>query len=57
MPQSYQYRYEATPSSFLAGGRGDLNGDGKFSDFTLEGRVEAGRLRLSPQISETDPEE
>jgi hypothetical protein len=56
-PQKYQYRYEATPSSFLAGGRGDLDGDGRFSDFTLQGRVEAGRLLLSPQFSETDPEE
>jgi len=56
-PQKYQYRYEATPTSFLAGGRGDVDGDNRFSDFTVQGRVEDGVLRVSPTISETDPEE
>lgn len=56
-PQSYQYRYQATPSSFLAGARGDLDGDGRLSDFTLKGEVRSSRLVVSPTISETDPEE
>jgi len=56
-PQAYQYRYDATPSSFLAGGRGDLNGNGKFSDYTIDGRVQATRLLISPTISESDPDE
>lgn len=56
-PQYYQYRYEATAESFVAGGRGDLDGDGVLSDFRLQGRVEGGRLLTSPQILETDPEE
>lgn len=56
-PQYYQYRYEATPSSFLVGGRGDLNGDGRFSDFTITGKVIDSRLVTTPSISETDPEE
>lgn len=56
-PQYYQYRYEATAESFVAGGRGDLNGDGRLSDFRLQGRVEGGLLLVDPHILETDPEE
>jgi hypothetical protein len=56
-PQYYQYRYEATPSSFLAGGRGDLDGDGKLSDFRIRGEVQDSHLVLTPSIEETDPEE
>lgn len=56
-PQRYQYRYEATATSFLAGGRGDLDGDGDLSNFTLTGEVLDGRLVLSPSIEESDPEE
>ena len=57
VPQYYQYRYEATATSFLAGGRGDLDGDGDLSNFTLSGEVRDGRLVLSPSIEESDPEE
>ena len=56
-PQYYQYRYEATPTSFLAGGRGDLNGDGRLSDFTAKGAVVDSHLVVEPSISMTDPEE
>jgi type II secretory pathway pseudopilin PulG len=56
-PQQYQYRYEATATSFLAGGRGDLDGDGVLSNFTARGEVRDGRLMLSPSIEEIDPEE
>jgi hypothetical protein len=56
-PQYYQYRYEATATSFLAGGRGDLDGDGDLSNFTITGEVRDGRLMLSPSIEESDPEE
>lgn len=56
-PQYYQYRYEATPSSFVAGGRGDLNGDGKFSDYRITGEVRDSRLLIAPSILETDPDE
>jgi type II secretory pathway pseudopilin PulG len=56
-PQYYQYRYEATPTSFVAGGRGDLNGNGKYSDFTIKGEIKDTRLILTPSIDETDPDE
>jgi len=56
-PQYYQYRYEATATSFVAGGRGDLDGDGDLSDFRLTGQVHDSSLLISPQILETDPEE
>lgn len=56
-PQYYQYNYTSEASSFKAIGRGDLNGDRVFSRFELEGRVESGVLRLSPALSETNPEE
>jgi hypothetical protein len=57
IPQYYQYRYEATPTSFLAGGRGDMNGDGRLSDFTITGEVRDGRLVPATSINEVDPEE
>jgi type IV pilus assembly protein PilA len=56
-PQYYQYRYEATAASFTAGGRGDLNGDGRFSDFQVQGRIINNAVVLSPTLLETDPEE
>jgi type IV pilus assembly protein PilA len=56
-PQFYQYRYDATATSFVAVGRGDLDGDGRLSTFTLRGAVEAGRLVPAPSIEETDPDE
>jgi hypothetical protein len=56
-PQFYQYRYEATPTSFLAVGRGDLNADGRLSMFALRGTVEDGHIVLAPSLEESDPEE
>jgi type IV pilus assembly protein PilA len=56
-PQYYQYRYEATATSFLAGARGDLDGDGDLANFTITGEVRDGRLVVSPSIEETDPAE
>lgn len=57
MPQYFQYRYEATPSSFTARGRGDLNGDGVFSDFAWSGHVEKGRLVVARSLTEKNTEE
>jgi type IV pilus assembly protein PilA len=56
-PQYYQYNYTSDSTSFKAIGRGDLNGDRVFSRFEVEGRVQDGSLRVSPVISETNPEE
>ena len=56
-PQYYQYGYEATATSFRGIGRGDMNGNGRFSEFTTSGRVQDSRLIIEPYISETDPEE
>jgi type IV pilus assembly protein PilA len=56
-PQYYQYRYEATATSFLANARGDLDGDGDLSNFTIRGEVKDGRVVVSPSIEEDDPEE
>jgi len=55
-PQSYQYEYEATPTSFVARAHGDLNGNGVFSTFAISGRVVDGALRMDP-LSETNPDE
>lgn len=54
--QHYQYRYEATASSFTAGGRG-MNGRDVYSDFTWSGHVEGGRLVIAPEITEKKIEE
>jgi type IV pilus assembly protein PilA len=60
-PQYYQYAYTAYGpgrTSFTATARGDLNGDGKFSTFTVRGRVGAGgNVEIDPRLEETDPEE
>lgn len=56
-PQYYQYRYEATATTFVIGGRGDLDGDGTLSDFRLGGQIRDTRILIAPQILETDPEE
>lgn len=56
-PQYYQYRYTATETTFVGGGRGDLDGDRRFSDFQLAGEVRDSRVVIDLQILETDPEE
>lgn len=57
MPQYFQYRYDATDSSFTARGRGDLNGNGVFSDFTWSGHVQGGKLVIATEVTEKDTEE
>lgn len=57
VPQYFQYVYSATSVSMNAEAHGDLNGDGMFSDFVLEGRVEGAYLVLAPTIRETNPEQ
>ena len=56
-PQYFQYGYAATATGFVITARGDLDGDGQLSTFTIEGKLEGDRLVVAPQITETDPEE
>lgn len=57
-PQYYQYEVQAAPDgkSVKIVARGDLNGDGKHSEFSLSMRIEAdGSLAIDPQLSARDP--
>jgi type IV pilus assembly protein PilA len=60
-PQYYQYSYKsigARRTAFEATARGDLNGDGTFSTFTVRGAVGAGGVvEIAPKIEEAHPEE
>jgi type IV pilus assembly protein PilA len=67
-PQYYQYEYVATASNpgavgddFVAHARGDLNGNGILSDFTLQAEVVSQSdeltLLVAPSIAESQPEE
>jgi type IV pilus assembly protein PilA len=61
-PQYYMYGYTATgfstaTATFDATATGDVNGNGTNSSFSLSGKVENGRLRLAPAISEINPDE
>jgi hypothetical protein len=51
-PQYYQYRYDATDASFIARGRGVVDGDGAVSSFSFSGEVKSGRLVLAPKLTE-----
>ncbi len=67
-PQYYQYDYRAGgnykgpkrglpdpgPNGFEASAEGDLDGDGKTSLFTLTGKVENGRVKLSTELHIAD---
>jgi hypothetical protein len=55
--QYFQYRYDASPSAFTARARGDLDGDGVFSDFMWSGYVGGDKLVIDRQITEKDAEE
>lgn len=55
--QYFQYRYEATPSSFVARGRGDLDRNGVFSEFSWTGKVVAGHVVIAPGITEKNADE
>lgn len=61
VPQYYQYEIKAAKNGESAEiiARGDLNGDGKTSQFKLSIEVDrtTQSLRVSPAIAETDPEE
>jgi type IV pilus assembly protein PilA len=59
-PQYYSYFYGSTgpTGNFSATAKGDLNGDGTASTFTLNGGVNSsGRPTLAPSIGEVSPEE
>lgn len=61
-PQYYVYGYAATGTSadgatFVASANGDLNGDTTASTFTMNGKIQGGRLNLAPSIGEVSPEE
>ncbi len=56
-PQYFQYEYQATATGFVARAHGDLNGDGVFSTFEIEGKLVGDELRVSPSIREENPEE
>ncbi len=53
-PQNFQYDYQATHEGFTATARGDLNGDGVYSSYRIEGVIESGGLQLLP-IEENNP--
>lgn len=63
-PQYYMYNYQAPAgalgaegSEFTATAQGDLNGDTKLSTFEQKGKIQEGRLTVSPSIREDSPEE
>jgi type IV pilus assembly protein PilA len=64
MPQYYQYDYRTSGSgtkpgdTFTVEAKGDLDGDGLTSSFSLTGTIGAGDvLTVSPAVKQTDPEE
>jgi len=63
-PQYYQYNYQATGKgsrvgdSWTATARGDMDGDGTFSTFSIGGHVlSKGVLVNDPTVKESDPTE
>ncbi len=61
-PQYFEYEYAASDTSafsgaFTATAHGDLNGDTKASTFQVFGSAQSGSIAISPNISETNPEE
>ena len=61
-PQYFSYQYTASNTTSTAGAysitaNGDLNGNGVFSTFQLNGKVQAGVINTSPIIAEVNPEE
>jgi Tfp pilus assembly protein PilE len=55
IPQYFQYEYQATAIGFVVRAHGDLNGDGVFSTYELEGRLVGDQLVVPPNILETNP--
>jgi type IV pilus assembly protein PilA len=62
-PQAYQYNYSSDSNGSTMGtliaatARGDLNGDGITSAFTLAGSIQSMALTLAPSLAETNPDE
>jgi len=61
-PQYYMYSYtsgntDANAGNFTAVANGDLNGDGNTSQFTVLGSALSGAVAISPNVSESNPEE
>lgn len=61
-PQYYEYEYasgntSAINGAYTATAHGDLNGDGVYSTFSVQGSAESGAIAISPNIQETNPEE
>ena len=63
-PQYYAYTYNvpsggtsANSGGFSAQAFGDLNGDGNYSTFTVQGSAYSGAVAISPNVQETQPEE
>ena len=61
-PQYYSYKYEpanvgAGADTFKATATGDVNGNDIQSQFTLDGGVTLGRLKLAPALGEVNPDE
>lgn len=53
-PQYYQYDYKATATGFTATAKGDLDGDGTVSEFTIKGTVTGGAVVVDPTIAEAN---
>jgi type IV pilus assembly protein PilA len=61
-PQYFAYQYAASNTTSTAGAytitaNGDLNGNGVFSTFQVNGQVQNGVLTTSPMIGEVSPDE
>ena len=55
-PQHFQYNYVASTTGFVVTARGDMDADGEYSTFEIEGTIEPGGVQLSP-IKESAPGE
>jgi type IV pilus assembly protein PilA len=61
-PQYFSYNYAASNTTSTAGAytitaNGDLNGNGVYSTFQVNGKVQSGVINTSPIIAEVNPEE
>lgn len=62
-PQYYSYNYQITGNGdaegneFTASANGNLNGDAVESTFKAYGKIQEGRLTVSPTLEEVNPDE
>jgi hypothetical protein len=56
-PQYYQYSYTGTADGFLAMARGDLDGDGERSTFSVRGNVANGHVEIAASVDVQSGEE